>query len=175
MTREEAIKEIKWLRNMVGMINDNHMSEALGLAIEALQLVNDFESAQIITGGRLNGRTYAYKCGLADGLRLAKGEKTIPQESEGNWMDKPIKRSDLYVCWNAQGFTEFTPIAVVLEKTDRTVTYARYLDHGRIYDKTVMIYAKDFDFYYHPVNDIEYDVLKCLGHMNLCDEDSEGR
>lgn len=82
-------------------------------------------------------------------------------------MDKPIKRSDLYVCGNPRGFDEFTPVAVVLRKTDRTVTYERYLDHGRIHDKTVMIYAKDFDFYYHPVNDIEYAVLKCLGYMQL--------
>lgn len=92
-------------------------------------------------------------------------------------MDKPIKRSDIYVCGNPQGFNEFTPIAVVLRKTDRTVTYERYLDHGRIHDKTVMISTEDFDYYYHPVNDIEYDVLKCLGHMQLCndyDDDSEG-
>ena len=44
------------------------------MAIKALEAVNNFESAQIITGGRLNGRTYAYKCGLADGQRLAKQE-----------------------------------------------------------------------------------------------------
>ena len=93
-------------------------------------------------------------------------------------MDKPIKRSDLYVCGNPRGFDEFTPIAVVLEKTDTSVTYERYIDHGRIkYDKPVTISVEDFDHYYHPVNDIEYDVLKCLGHMQLCcdyDDDSEG-
>ena len=48
---------------------------ALDMAINALEIVSDFETANIITGGRLNGRTHAYKCGLADGQRLAKGEK----------------------------------------------------------------------------------------------------
>lgn len=92
-------------------------------------------------------------------------------------MDKPIKRSDLYVCGNSRGFDEFTPIAVLLRRTNATVTYARYLDHGQLYDKVVIVSIKDFDYYYHPVNDIEYDVLKCLGYMQLCndyDDDSEG-
>ena len=40
-------------------------------AIKALDMVDEFEKAQIITGGRLNGRTYAYKCGLEDGKRKA--------------------------------------------------------------------------------------------------------
>ena len=39
--------------------------------IKALEIVEEFEKAQIITGGRLNGRTYAYKCGLEDGKRKA--------------------------------------------------------------------------------------------------------
>lgn len=39
--------------------------------IKALEIVEEFEKAQIITGGRLNGRTYAYKCGLKDGKRKA--------------------------------------------------------------------------------------------------------
>lgn len=83
-------------------------------------------------------------------------------------MDKPIKRSDLYVFGNPRGFDEFTPIAVVLKKTKKTVTFERYIDHGRIKcDNLVMFSAKDFDYYYHPVNDIEYDVLKCLGYMKL--------
>ena len=30
---------------------------------DCLDLIDDFNKAQIITGGRLNGRTYAYKCG----------------------------------------------------------------------------------------------------------------
>ena len=40
-------------------------------AIKALETLEEFEKAQIITGGRLNGRTYAYKCGLEDGKRKA--------------------------------------------------------------------------------------------------------
>jgi hypothetical protein len=45
------------------------------MAIEALKTLGDFERAQIITGGRLNGRTYAYKRGLEDGKR-----KVLEQE-----------------------------------------------------------------------------------------------
>ena len=72
MTRDVALN---LLQN--GLLPQVHGAyrDALEMAIEALKLVNDFESAQIITGGRLNGRTYAYKCGLSDGQRLAKGEK----------------------------------------------------------------------------------------------------
>ena len=45
--------------------------EFYDMAIKALETVEEFEKAQIITGGRLNGRTYAYKCGLEDGKRKA--------------------------------------------------------------------------------------------------------
>lgn len=45
--------------------------EAKAMAIKALETLEEFERAQIITGGRLNGRTYAYKCGLKDGIRKA--------------------------------------------------------------------------------------------------------
>lgn len=92
-------------------------------------------------------------------------------------MDNPIKRSDIYVCGNPQGFTEFTPIAVVMKKTYKSVTYVRYLDHGRIYDRTVMIPTEEFNYYYHPVNDTEYSILKALGYLSFYsdyDEDSEG-
>jgi hypothetical protein len=82
-------------------------------------------------------------------------------------MNKPIKRSDIYICGNPRGFDEFTPIAVVLEKTDKSVTCARYLDHGGLYDRKVTFSAEVFSEYYHPVNDIEYDVLKRLGYMQL--------
>lgn len=52
------------------------------MAIEALDIVEKFERAQIITGGRLNGRTYAYKCGLEDGKR-----KALEQEPKiGYWI-----------------------------------------------------------------------------------------
>jgi len=43
--------------------------EAKAIAIKALETLEEFERAQIIMGGRLNGRTYAYKCGLEDGKR----------------------------------------------------------------------------------------------------------
>lgn len=39
--------------------------------ITALELKEQFERAQIITGGRLNGSAYAYKCGLEDGKKAA--------------------------------------------------------------------------------------------------------
>lgn len=45
--------------------------EFYDMAIKALETVEEFEKAQIITGDRLNGRTYAYKCGLEDGKRKA--------------------------------------------------------------------------------------------------------
>jgi hypothetical protein len=72
MTIEEAINHIKY-----GLIENNYPLpkelgiEVLQMAIEALKMVDDFERAQIITGGRLNGRTYAYKRGLEDGKRKA--------------------------------------------------------------------------------------------------------
>jgi hypothetical protein len=92
-------------------------------------------------------------------------------------MEKPIKRSDLYIFGYPRGFTELVPVAVVLKKTDTKVVYSRYLDHGRIYDGNSMVSLEEFDANYHPVNDIEYAVLKCLGYMKLyCDydDDSEG-
>ena len=67
MTSEEAkgnlIHAIRW--------NDMPKKEALDMAIKALETLEEFEKAQIIMGGRLNGRTYAYKCGLKDGKRKA--------------------------------------------------------------------------------------------------------
>lgn len=77
MTNEKVIeylKDIKYITSNV--IHDaderKNIQEALNKSIKALEIVNEFETAQIITGGRLNGRTYAYKCGLADGQRSAK-------------------------------------------------------------------------------------------------------
>jgi flagellar biosynthesis/type III secretory pathway protein FliH len=74
MTREEREKAIDLLDNLLGMIEDNQGNDydfALKRGIEALETLEDFERAQIITGGRLNGRTYAYKRGLEDGKRKA--------------------------------------------------------------------------------------------------------
>lgn len=89
MTREEAID---WLARMKSN-TVNHtldmplwwnepLAEALEMAIKALETVEEFEKAQIITGGRLNGKTYAYKCGLEDGRR-----KALEQEpKQGHWI-----------------------------------------------------------------------------------------
>ena len=80
MTKEQA-KEI--VKNIYGrQIKDEFqlavgddvytkIDEAFNMAIEALEIVEEFERAEIITSGRLNGRTYAYKCGLEDGKRKA--------------------------------------------------------------------------------------------------------
>lgn len=79
MTNEEAIE---WLKveyenaRCDECIEDEYVN-ALEMAINALEIIKDFERAQIITGGRLNGKTHAYKCGLADGQRLANGEKLL--------------------------------------------------------------------------------------------------
>ena len=61
-------------------------SIALSMAIKALETLEEFEKAQIITGGRLNGRTYAYKCGLEDGKRKALEQE--PTAKIGHWVYK---------------------------------------------------------------------------------------
>lgn len=48
---------------------EKDLNEVLDLAIKALEIVEEFERAQIITGGRLNGRAFVYKCGLEAGKR----------------------------------------------------------------------------------------------------------
>lgn len=76
-----------WVNNLFGMakekacnghnFNDGEeIQSAQDKIIKILEIVEEFERAQIITGGRLNGRTYAYKCGLEDGKR-----KTLEQQS----------------------------------------------------------------------------------------------
>ena len=74
MTKEEVITRIKHS----SMYKDDR--ETADYIITALEIVEDFERAQIITGGRLNGRTYAYKCGLEDGKRKAL-EQHIPDNA----------------------------------------------------------------------------------------------
>ena len=69
-TREEAIHFAECLKHNY-TINFADMEVFCDMAIKALETVEEFEKAQIITGGRLNGRTYAYKCGLEDGKRKA--------------------------------------------------------------------------------------------------------
>ena len=72
MTKEQAIEV---LHELDGSLYDTQQV-ALDMAIKALEIVEEFEKAQIITGGRLNGRTYAYKCGLEDGKRKALEQHT---------------------------------------------------------------------------------------------------
>lgn len=72
MTRKEAIA---FFRDMNECTYGN--LEAVEMAIKALETEEEFEKAQIITGGRLNGRTYAYKCGLEDGKRKALEQESV--------------------------------------------------------------------------------------------------
>ena len=71
MTREEAIKLLVNATYSDEWQGNEDLTTAHNMAIKALEMVEKFEKAQIITGGRLNGRTYAYKCGLDDGKRKA--------------------------------------------------------------------------------------------------------
>ena len=71
MTRKEAIKLLVNATYSDEWQGNEDLTAAHNMAIEALEMVEEFEKAQIITGGRLNGRTYAYKCGLEDGKRKA--------------------------------------------------------------------------------------------------------
>lgn len=96
MTKEEAIKVLEQLipdparGDGKGLLNLS-IANALMMAIEALDMVDEFEKAQIITGGRLNGRTYAYKCGLEDGKR-----KALQQEPCERAISKDALLNDLY-------------------------------------------------------------------------------
>ena len=68
----EAPEAIKWLQLFKAgtvAIPTNKLEDSIDAAVEALRITKDFERAQILIGGRLNGRTYAYKCGLEDGMR----------------------------------------------------------------------------------------------------------
>ena len=98
MTSEEAKGN---LRHAIRW-NDMPKKEALDVAIKALETLEEFEKAQIITGGRLNGRTYAYKCGLEDGKR-----KALEQEPcEDEYIKVPKKalkyRTARMIAYNAE-------------------------------------------------------------------------
>ena len=74
MDAPEAIKCLQNLKaalTIEGIYNTSKEKLVLSIdsAVEALRNMEDFERAQILIGGRLNGRTYAYKCGLEDGMR----------------------------------------------------------------------------------------------------------
>lgn len=93
MTREDAVKVLNamWKYKHCGF-SEKEIREALDMAIDAIETVEEFEKAQIITGGRLNGRTFAYKCGLEDGKR-----KSLRQEpcNDFNIMTKLEETNDL--------------------------------------------------------------------------------
>jgi len=76
MTRGETIKLLVNATYSDEWQGNEDLTAAHNMAIEALEMVEEFEKAQIITGGRLNGRTYAYKCGLEDGKRKALEQET---------------------------------------------------------------------------------------------------
>ena len=82
MTTEEAVKYIRCcmcegrlVGNTMPIIDEKWQAGVM--AIKALETLEEFEKAQIITGGRLNGRTYAYKCGLEDGKRKALEQEPV--------------------------------------------------------------------------------------------------
>ena len=76
MTEEQVKDWLYRLRSEIDFmsVNPEHRENfkmAIDEGIKAFDTVKEFEKAQIITGGRLNGRTHAYKCGLEDGERKA--------------------------------------------------------------------------------------------------------
>lgn len=88
MTEEEKYTTLDteqckwWVNNLFGMAKEKacnshnfddgeEIQSAQDKIIKTLEIVEEFERAQVITGGRLNGRAYAYKCGLEDGKRKA--------------------------------------------------------------------------------------------------------
>lgn len=77
MTKEEAIKLLVNATYSDEWQGNEDLTTANNMAIEALETLEEFERAQIITGGRLNGRTYAYKCGLEDGKCKALEQEPI--------------------------------------------------------------------------------------------------
>ena len=80
--------------------------EAKAMAIKALETLEEFERALIITGGRLNGRTYAYKCGLEDGKRKALDKE--PCEDAISRLDLRDAISNLNY-WHANQYGELRP------------------------------------------------------------------
>ena len=87
MTREEAKKVI-----LNFPVESTEERETVQMAIKALEMLEKFERAQIITGGRLNGRTYAYKCGLEDGKHEAlESDAELGHSSENELVCQHIK------------------------------------------------------------------------------------
>lgn len=86
MTEEEKYTTLDteqckwWVNNLFGMAKEKacnshnfddgeEIQSAQDKIIKTLEIVEEFERAQIITSGRLNGRAFAYKCGLEAGKR----------------------------------------------------------------------------------------------------------
>lgn len=94
MTNDEAIRFIDAIKRGLKSTRKDYpyrdeyipkMKEACEDAIKALEILEEFERAQIITGGRLNGRTYAYKCELEDGKKKTEWipvSERMPEDSE---------------------------------------------------------------------------------------------
>lgn len=126
MTKEQAIKHLKLMqsgaRNAIRFTrNDKEINEeerkenieiyqdqleSLTTAIKALEIVEEFERAQIITGGRLNGRTYAYKCGLEDGKR-----KALEQQPSEDCVSRQavLSKAELIELEDGQSFMSIDP------------------------------------------------------------------
>lgn len=87
MTGEEAVKVLNalWKYENCGF-SEKKIREALDMAIKSIEIIEElFERAQMITDGIIDGRTYAYKCGLEDGKRKALEQESVLDklESEG--------------------------------------------------------------------------------------------
>jgi hypothetical protein len=108
MTRDEAIAVL----NMVEA-HGSLVIEAKDMAIKALELVEEFEKAQIITGGRLNGRTYAYKCGLEDGKRKAL-DKVKQAREEIDDLDRYFDND--YFSSNSDAMFKCSDVLAILDK-----------------------------------------------------------
>lgn len=131
VTTENAIKHLKFLRKIfcdgyMKNIPKNSISyqatlkekEFYDMAIKSLETMEEFERAQILVGGRLNGRAYAYKCGLEDGKRkaLEKEQPTL------NKIRSEIERQDKWLAqagYNAYNVDiAFHSIKLALARTE---------------------------------------------------------
>ena len=99
MTGEEAVKVLNalWKYENCGF-SEKKIREALDMAIKSIEIIEElFERAQIITDGIIDGRAYAYKCGLEDGKRKAQEQeiynnfKIMSKLQETNDMEKAFK------------------------------------------------------------------------------------
>lgn len=94
MTGEEAVKVLNalWKYENCGF-SEKKIREALDMAIKSIEIIEElFERSQIITDGIIDGRAYAYKCGLKDGKRKSLGQET---RNDFNIMTKLEETNDL--------------------------------------------------------------------------------